>query len=191
VADNAYPLPHEVPAWPSEQKSCININGVPGYFVENITFSGIHLTFPGGGTQEDAHRAVPELRDHYPEYHMFGVLPAYGMYIRHAKGITLENVTFETAELDLRPALVCEDVEDLELANFRAVGAIGDELLRLCDTRQAYIHGCRPLGQSGLFLGLEGSGSRDIFLQANDLRRSAQAIAVADGAPADAVIMQG
>jgi hypothetical protein len=30
----------------------------------------------GGGSQEDAQRVVPELRDRYPEYHMFGMLPA-------------------------------------------------------------------------------------------------------------------
>jgi hypothetical protein len=112
VADNAYPLPHEVPAFPGEKKSCISVTGVPGYFVENITFSGIHITFPGGGDQEDAHRTVPELRDHYPEYHMFGTLPAYGMYIRHAKGITLENVTFDVASLDLRRAAISHALAD-------------------------------------------------------------------------------
>jgi len=189
MADNAYPLPHEVPAFPGEKKSCINVTGVPGYFVENITFSGIHVTFPGGGTQEEAHRAVPELRDHYPEYHMFGTLPAYGMYVRHAKGITLENVIFDLESQDLRPALVCDDVEDLELANFRAVGDPQVELLRLADTRHAFIHGCRPLKEIGLFAGVEGASSRDILLAANDLRRAAQSHALADGADEKAVIL--
>ena len=136
VADNAYPLPHEVPAFPGERKSCLNVTGVPGYFVENITFSGVHITFPGGGDENDARRIVPELRDHYPEYHMFGTLPAYGMYVRHAKGITLDNVTFDRAAADQRPALVCDDVEDLELSNFRASGAHETELICLRDTRE-------------------------------------------------------
>ena len=61
VSDNAYPLPHEVPAFPGEKKSCINITGVPGYWVENIVLSGVHITFPGGGGREDARRSVPEL----------------------------------------------------------------------------------------------------------------------------------
>ncbi len=172
VADNAYPLPHEVPAFPGEKKSCINLCGVPGFYIENVTFSGIHVTFPGGGSLEDAQRAVPELRDHYPEYHMFGVLPAYGMYIRHARGITLENVTFDTASPEMRPALVCEDVEDLELSGFRAEGNSEGELLRLCDTRLAYIHGCRPTSPVAEFLQVKGAGSREILLQANDLRRA-------------------
>jgi hypothetical protein len=170
VADNAYPLPHEVPAFPGEVKSCINISGVEGYYVENVTFSSIHVTFPGGGTAEDAVRAVPELRDHYPEYHMFGVLPAYAFYARHARGITLDNVTFDSAAPDLRPAIVCEDVADLELSNVRAAThPDAPALLRLKDVRRAFIHGCRPTTPTALFARLEGE-SRDILLSCNDLR---------------------
>jgi hypothetical protein len=187
VADNAYPLPHEVPPFPGESKSCLNVTGVPGYFVENVTFSGLHLTFPGGGSQEDAQRAVPELRDRYPEYHMFGTLPAYGLYLRHVKGLTFEDVTLDTATPDLRPALVGEDVEDLELSNFRAAGT-GPALLRLRDARQVYLHGCRPLGDVALFLSVEGDGSRGILLQTNDLRRASQACTLAEGAPDEAII---
>jgi polygalacturonase len=52
VADNAYPLPHEVPAFPGEKKTCLNITGVPGYFIEKVSIRGLHLTFSGGGTRE-------------------------------------------------------------------------------------------------------------------------------------------
>jgi hypothetical protein len=188
VADNAYPLPHEVPAFPGEKKSCLNITGVPGYFIENVTFGGLHLTYPGGGSQEDAQRMVPELRDRYPEYHMFGTLPAYGIYLRHVKGLTFEDITLDTASPDLRPALVGEDVEDLELSNFRATGASPAVLLRLREARQVYLHGCRPLSEVALFLSVEGAGSRGILLQANDLRRAGQVFTLAEGAPVGAII---
>jgi hypothetical protein len=187
MAANAYPLPHEVPAFPGEKKSCININGVPGYFIENISFNGLHLTFPGGGSQEEAQRAVPELRDRYPEYHMFGTLPAYGIYLRHVKGLTFENVTLETASPDLRPALVGEDVENLELSNFRATGTSPEPLIRLHDASQVYLHGCRPLNELALFLRVEGAGSQGILLQANDFRRISRVYTVADGAPAASI----
>ena len=188
MADNAYPLPHEVPAFPGEKKSCINITGVPGFFIENISFNGLHLTFPGGGSQEEAHQTVPELQDRYPEYHMFGTLPAYGIYLRHAKGLTFDDVTLETASPDLRPAFVGEDVEDLELSSFRAAGTGPEPLLRLQDSRQVYLHGCRPLGELALFLRVEGAGCRGILLQANDFRRITQVYTVADGAPAESII---
>ena len=170
VADNAYPLPHEVPAFPGEVKSCINLSGVEGFYIENVTFNGIHITFPGNGTAEDAGRVVPELRDHYPEYHMFGVLPAYAVYLRHVRGITFENVSFDCAQSDLRPAVVCEDVADLELANLRAaVHPAAPAMLRLKGVRGAFIHGCRPTTPTAVFASVEGE-SRDILLSANDLR---------------------
>ena len=187
VADDAYPLPHEVPAFPGEKKSCLNITGVTGYFIENVAFNGLHLTFPGGGSREDALRSVPELRDRYPEYHMFGTLPAYGFYLRHVKGLTLEDVTLDTAAPDLRPALVGEDVEDLEISSFRAAGSGAAGLLRLRDARQVYLHGCRPLNEVTLFLNVEGAGSRGILMQANDLRRAGQSCVLANGAPPEAI----
>jgi hypothetical protein len=169
VADNAYPLPHEVPPFPGECKSCVNVTGVPGFFIENITFNGVHITFPGGGSQDDAQRLVPELRDHYPEYHMFGILPAYGLYVRHAKGIVLDDVCFDVESSDRRPALVCEDVEDLEIDRFRATAKfISTDLIRLNHTHHAYIHGSRPLSLVENFIA--STDSSDIFLSGNDLR---------------------
>ena len=190
IADNAYPLPHEVPAFPGEKKSCLNITGVPGYFIENVSFCGLHFTFPGGGTQEHTQRTVPELRDRYPEYHMFGTLPAYGFYIRHVKGLVLNDITLDTTTPDLRPALVGENVEDLEISNFRAPVTGPAPLARLRNARRVYLHGCRPLGEVGLFLSVEGTGSRDILLQANDLRLAAQVYTLAEGAPAEAIVRE-
>ncbi len=190
VADNAYPLRHEVPAFPGEKKSCINVTGVPGYYIENITFNNIHVTFPGGGSADDARREVPELRDHYPEYHMFGTLPAYGMYARHARDLRLENVTFDFAGQELRPALVCDDVQDLELSNFRAVGNAEGELVRLVDTCGAFIHGCRALNPTAAFLEVQGAESLDILLQGNDLRNCSKPVESSAGGEAQNVTME-
>jgi len=189
VAENSYPLEHEVVRMPGELRSCINITGLPGYPVERVTFSNVHITFPGGGTAEEAaRRDVPEMKDHYPEYHMFGTLPAYGLYARHASGLTLHNVRFELVSQDLRPAIVCDDVEGLELSGFRADGdPEAESLIRLQGAREAFVHGCRPLNEIGTFLRVEGEGSRDIVLTANNLRKAQTAVEAADGAPEGAV----
>ena len=69
--------------------------------MEGVTLSNIHVTYPGGGTREEAaRRDLPELEDLYPEYFMFGVLPAYGIYARHVQGLTLTNVRLELAGAD-------------------------------------------------------------------------------------------
>lgn len=46
---------------------------------------------------------------------MFGRLPAYGFFCRHVKNLYLSRVELALASPDSRPALVCDDVADLEL----------------------------------------------------------------------------
>jgi hypothetical protein len=186
VADNAYPRSHEVPPFPGERNSCINITGVPGHLVQNVSFSGVRVLFPGGGSRDDAERSVPEMRDNYPDYHMFGTLPACAVYLRHVAGATFENVTVENTAPDQRPAFVGDDVTQLELSNVRAGGG-SDSTVRLRDARRVYIHGCRPLDAVDAFLSVEGAASSDILLQANDLRCADQDCLVSDGASAGAV----
>ena len=51
----------------------------------------------------------PELENAYPEPTMFGTLPAYGFFIRHARGVVLDNVVVKYEKLDTRPAIVLRD----------------------------------------------------------------------------------
>ena len=43
---------------------------------------------------------------------MFGITPAYGFYVRHAKGIVFDNVDVAFDKPDERPAFVLDDVKD-------------------------------------------------------------------------------
>ncbi len=88
----------------------------------NIYFSNMDVRFPGGGTSADAERAIPERERAYPEIFMFGVLSAYGLYLRHADGVVLHNVRFSLESEDLRPAVVCDDVKGFEHQAFSAQG---------------------------------------------------------------------
>jgi polygalacturonase len=88
------------------------IAGLPQAKIENLTLSNIRLSFAGGGTKEDVNEAVPEKAEAYPEYSMFGRLPAYGFYCRHVKGLKLLNVQLQLANTDLRHGVVFDDVED-------------------------------------------------------------------------------
>ena len=81
---------------------------------------GIRIIYKGGGTKKDTKRAVPENERGYPEPTMFGDMPAYGFYCRHVRGLEFHNVKVSFAGKDLRPALIREDVEGLELDSFKA-----------------------------------------------------------------------
>jgi len=89
----------------------IMITGIPGHRVEGITLENISITYPGGGSGEDAQRAVQEDIARYPEQFFFGILPSWGAYIRHARNIRFVNVELKARAADARQKLYLEDVE--------------------------------------------------------------------------------
>lgn len=168
----------------------ILITGLPGHNIENLTFSNIQMVAPGGGTSADGElRVVPELYRIRPEFFQFGeVLPAYGLYARHVRGLHLDRVTMTTKLPDGRPAVICDDVADLDLADCQAaVAADAECLLRLQDAQRVWIRNCRPVGGNKTFLQLEGTGSREILLSGNDLRTFEQPFVLLNGAGNEAV----
>ncbi|MBV9923401.1 MAG: glycoside hydrolase family 28 protein [Acidobacteria bacterium] len=96
------------------------IAGLPGHPVEDVRLSNIRILYRGGGTKEQAALQPPERETNYPEPSMFGELPAYGFFIRHARGVELSNVEVGFMTEDLRPAFHLEDVQG---ATFRGVAA--------------------------------------------------------------------
>jgi len=118
------------------------ISGLPQAKIENITLSNIRLSFAGGGTKEDADRAIPEKPDAYPEYSMFGRLPAYGLYCRHVKGLKLLNVQLQLAKSDQRHGVVFEDVEDALIDNLTGpYPPEADSTIQLTDVKEVFIRG--------------------------------------------------
>ncbi|MCK0146017.1 glycosyl hydrolase family 28 protein [Arenibacter sp. F26102] len=99
-----------------------SITGLPDNPVQNIILNNIVLKHEGGGVLADFNNEIPEKEKDYPEGTMFGILPAHGFFIRHAKNITLKSIQIETQAEDLRPAFILEDVSggqfsDIQLLN--------------------------------------------------------------------------
>jgi len=86
------------------------IAGIPEHHVEDVSLNNIRIYYRGGGKQELADVQPPERETNYPEPSMFGEIPAYGFFIRHAKGITLSNVEISYLSDELRPPFVLHDV---------------------------------------------------------------------------------
>lgn len=93
-----------------------SIVGLPEYKIQNVTLQNIEIVSPGGGNPYYAYRglapaeldSIPEMATSYPEFSQFKELPAWGFYIRHAEGITFDNVTFKALKKDYRPAIVMD-----------------------------------------------------------------------------------
>ncbi len=89
---------------------------------------------------------------------------------------------------DLRPAVVCDDVQNLELTGLKADGSReAESLIRLQNPLAAVITGGRVLQPLRTLLRVEGGGSQRILLKGNDLDLAAAALSVADKVPSDAV----
>jgi hypothetical protein len=59
----------------------------------------------------------------YPEPSILGILPSYGLYARHVKGLQLNNVSVKFDVPDERPAVVLDDVADARFSNLSVMTA--------------------------------------------------------------------
>ncbi len=155
-----------------------SITGIPGHCVENVTLSNLRFSFAGGGEASDAPYGAPENEDKYPEHSMFGPLPAYGFFVRHVRNLRLENVEVAFEQSDGRPALLCDDVQGLDIDGFRAQAAPGQPMLFGCrNVRDALIRGCMVGENVETFLCLDGAENRNVVLDANAIPEGVRALA--------------
>ena len=98
-----------------------SIAGLPGHPVENVTLENIEIIYAGGASKKKAYfpldslAVITEAADNYPEFSMFGELPAWGFFVRHAENIRWKNITLRYLKEDFRTPLIFDDVRGLEL----------------------------------------------------------------------------
>lgn len=97
-----------------------SITGIPGHNVENVTLENIEVFCPGRASKGMAYvplsriSQIPENISKYPEFSMFGELPAYGIFVRHVRGLIMKNVQYKLKAHDFRPPYVFDDAEGVE-----------------------------------------------------------------------------
>lgn len=112
-----------VVAWNVDSRSGVIISGVPGHCVEDIELSNIKLYYRGGGVKDSMYHVVPELLGDYPEPSVWGIMPSYGFFIRHARNIQLNNIDVHYETADGRPAFMLDDVNHAKLLNIEAAAS--------------------------------------------------------------------
>jgi hypothetical protein len=181
---------HEDLQWPQkfrpgETRSCIVVNGVGEEVLENISFQDVHVLYEGGGTAAEAVREVPQIAG---EYFEIGTPPAYGIYARNVRGLTLSNVRFELNKPDLRPACVFDNVADSTVSGLSAQGSQqADSLLNFKRSRDVLLTAARVLSPVRTFLKVVGTANSGIIIDGGDLSKVAQPLSLSDGATAKAV----
>ena len=174
---------------PGETRQCIVLNALDGAYLENIAVHDVQLTYGGGGTAEEAAREIPQIAG---EYFEVGTPPAYGLYARNIRGLSMNNVRFDVVKEDLRPAVVLDHVTDAAIGVLSAQGnPAAKSVLRVIETSDVLVSSPRVLSTAAAFLQVEGADSRSITVDGGDISKAAVPLALAAGAPKSAVKIRG
>ena len=118
IDTNASKYPHNV--FPS------SVTGIPGYPVKDVVLEDIEIIYEGGSERtvneiapDEAGRRIPEAITSYPEFSMFGELPAWGLFSRHVEGLRIRDVRILTKKTDHRMPLLLMDTKALMLKAIR------------------------------------------------------------------------
>ncbi len=118
-----------------------SICGIPGNCIEKVHLENIKIIYPGRSSRGMAYsplsrlNEIPEQIKEYPEFSMFGELPAWAFYVRHVNGLSMKNMTLVLKNDDFRPAFVFDDVKtfsikDCTLPSYKKIGQV---VLRNCE----------------------------------------------------------
>jgi hypothetical protein len=108
------------------------ISGLPGNEIEDVKLNNIRIYYrPIDSPLSRIQKVVPEYEKVYPEPQKFGVLPAYGFFIRHVKNIELNNVEISFMGKETRPAFILDDVKGADFFRVKAQKAATAPLYQL------------------------------------------------------------
>ncbi|MBN1158212.1 MAG: glycoside hydrolase family 28 protein [Bacteroidales bacterium] len=145
-----------------------SITGIPGHPVENVYLNDIVVEFEGNGTIDDIERKIPERETDYPEATMFGKLPAYGFFIRHAQNMNFSRIDLRTNNPDARPGLFLEDIRD---SKFQQITLQSDSTNKanifIKEANNITFSGFSISGLSNRFIDISGTSNKDIILMNN------------------------
>jgi hypothetical protein len=169
-----------------------SITGLPGFPVEGITLSNIRIDSEERGKEQWATLNVPEQAEKYPEARMFGRLPSFGLYCRHVHGLHMRDVVLGAAAGEARPAIVCDDARQVEIAGLRSPKVAGQQpVIRLIQSKDVWIRDAQaPEGASSL-VELKGNETNNVLLSGCDLRHADKPISTSHDVPANAAALSG
>jgi len=165
------------------------LTGIPQRDIENIVLDNINLSFEGGENslyfegypdkpvKELTVDNVPECEKDYPRCDIFGKLPAYGFYIRHAKGIELNNIKLSFDKKEIRPAIIADDVERLTVKQLYAQGTPQtNSLLHFRNVRRGIVNNSSCFGNVPVFLHLSGMETDNVQCRNNFIEKPTKEI---------------
>lgn len=93
----------------------IMIMGIPNQNVKDINLESFDLSYSKGKDYIDLRFKIPEQEKEYPECNRFRNLNAYGVFVRHAENISLENIKVKSREKTLRKFMRIVDCKKINI----------------------------------------------------------------------------
>ena len=137
-------------AYNADERYASIISGIPGHQIEDVKLSNIRIFYRGGGKKELVDQQPPERETNYPEPSMFGETPAYGFFIRHAKGVSLSNVQISYLNDEFRPPFLLDDVNGVALRDVAAEKAADVPTFVLRNVLDFATYGCKGVADTYL-----------------------------------------
>jgi hypothetical protein len=158
-----------------------SITGIPGHPVRNILLEDIELTYEGGGDPSLVIDDVPDetvIRS-YPEAWMFGQLPAYGLYCRHAEDLVVRRAAMGWTAMDARPMVIADQVRGVQFDRVEARQATAAfPVFWVTRSRDVQIRNSAAPADSRVFVVHEGIAEDGVGLVDCDTRAAATALAM-------------
>lgn len=159
-----------------------SITGVPGLRTTDVSVSDCRIRTVEAGLRRWASEGVPEAETAYPEARMFGRLPAYGLYVRHADRVRLRNLELICDAPDQRPALTFDDVHDAIVDGLEAAATPEAPVIEVRNTRRLFVSRTRLAPEGKLLLAVCGASSGEIALAANVVQNGQKLVEYRAGA---------
>lgn len=93
----------------------IMIMGIPNQKISEVSLKNFDINYAKGKDYFDLRFRIPEQEKEYPECNRFRNINAYGVFVRHAKNICIENISVKPRERTLRKFKKIIDCENFSI----------------------------------------------------------------------------
>ncbi len=91
------------------------LSGLPGLPIRRVTLQEMDVVYRQADERLEMQNPIPEQETEYPEFWMFGDVPAYGLWARHVEGLRLKDFAVTPRSVNQREKLVLDDVVNVQL----------------------------------------------------------------------------
>jgi len=160
--DKGYPMEGPALRYPHNVFPA-TIAGLAGHPVEDVVLDSIEIVYEGGASKDsaflnpDSLSLIPENAKDYPEFSMFGELPAWAFYGRHIAGLQIKNSTVKYEKQDFRAAMLFDDVNGLQLQKINIASGKNSPVIVLHAVKKPLLKAIRLPFQSKQAIKISGT----------------------------------